>query len=180
MSEVGTNVGSIGQIDIGLLDISKIEFYITAGGFAGLRYGDKDYRHITLKRSLPIGKPMEYISVADHENKEIGIIKNIAELKGKQLEIAISELESRYYCPDILEIKSIKDKLGYIYMELRIARKGEADHIRNCAIKDVNRNIRLLGDDSLIIFDVDGNRYIVRELSKLDKKSIKRLEPFMF
>ena len=180
MSEQERAVGSIEQIDIGLLDIGKTEFYTTEGGFTGLRYLEQDYKHITLRRPLPIGKPMEYISVADHENKEIGIIKNMADLKGKQFDIAMRELESRYYCPDILEIKSVKDKLGYVYMELRLTCPGEKDIVKSCAVKDVNRNIRMLGEHSLLIFDVDGNRYIVRDLEALDKKSMRRLEPYMF
>jgi len=179
MSE--TQKGSdIMQIDIGLLDLSKAEFYVTEGGFTGLRYGEQDYRHITLRRPLPIAKPSEYISVADHENKEIGIIQNMADLSSEQLAIVTAELDTRYYCPDVLEITSVKDKLGYVYMELKLARSGEAAHTKSCAIKDVSRNIRMLGEDSLLIFDVDGNRYIVRSLSKLDKKSLKQLEPYMF
>ena len=173
-------MGSIEQIDIGLLDISKTEFYITSGGFTGLRYDGKEYPHITLRRPLPIGKPTEYISVADHENKEIGILKNVIDLSGEQLAIATTELDNRYYCPDVLEIASVKDKLGYVYMELKLAQHGGAAHTKSCAIKDVSRNIRMLGENSLLIFDVDGNRYIVRELTALDKKSMRRLEPFLF
>ena len=171
---------SIMQFDIGLLDLDKAAFYMTEGGFTGLRYGEQEYRHITLRRSLPIGKPSEYISVTDHENKEIGIIRNLADLSGEQLAIVTAELDNRYYCPDVLEIKSVKDKLGYVYMELRLARDGGQEHTKSCAVKDVSRNIRMLGEDSLLIFDVDGNRYIVRELSRIDKKSLKRLEPYMF
>ena len=179
MSET-QNTGSIEQIDIGLLDISKTEFYVTDGGFTGLRYNNDDYRHITLRRPLPIAQPMEYISVADHENKEIGILRNVAELSAEQQAIVMAELDNRYYCPAVLEVISIKDKLGYIYMELKLARDNEAPHKKSCAIKDVSRNIRMLGDDKLLIFDVDGNRYIVPSLAALDKKSMRQLEPYMF
>jgi hypothetical protein len=78
-----------------------------------------------------------------------------------------------------VEIKSVKDKMGYVYMELRVTGRGETFE-KNCAVKDVNKNIRMLDDDRLIIFDVDGNRYIVPSLEALDKKSIKRLEPYLF
>jgi len=172
---------SIGQIDIGLIDINKANFYKTEGGFTGLRYDGQEHRHITLRRTLPIGRPTEYISIADTKNNEIGIIKSINDLKGEQLDIVVTELDKRYYCPEILEVKSVKDKLGYVYMELLLSIKGESKkHTKNCAVKDVNRNIRMLSDESLIIFDVDGNRYIIKDISKLDKNSLKRLEPFLF
>ena len=172
--------GAINQIDIGLLNIKEAEFYVTKGGFTGLRYAGKDYPHITLRRALPVYQPSQYISVADHENKEIAILRDLADLSDAQREIVSRELDTRYYCPDILEVRSVKDKLGYVYLEMLLSRAGEAPFAKNCAVKDVNRNIRMLGEDSLLIFDVDGNRYIVPSLSLLDKKSMKRLEPFMF
>lgn len=162
-------------IDIGILDISKAEFYHSSGGFTGLRYGDEDYKRVSLRRVLPVGKPLDFISVADVENKEIGILRSIEELSSEQSQLVLEELDRRYYCPNVKEIKSIHDKLGYVYMELCLG-----EYTKSCAVKDVNKNIRLLDDDQLIIFDVDGNRYIVPSLSKLNKKSLRRLEPYMF
>jgi hypothetical protein len=166
-------------IDIGILDIDNAEFYVTPGGFTGLKYAGKDYKRISLRRALPIGNPMEYISVADKDNKEIGMIRSLSELSEKQYSIVVTELENRYYSPTVYEVKSVKDKLGYVYLELLIGR-DDVKYMKNCAVKDVNKNIRLLDDDRLAIFDVDGNRYIVQSLAKLDKKSWKRLEPYLF
>jgi len=167
-------------IDIGLLELTSAEFYITPGGFTGLRYKDAEHKRISLRRSLPIGDPSRYISVTDNENKEIGIIRNLADLNSDQLEIVSAELGRRYYCPVIYEIKSVKDKLGYIYLELLIGADGKEKHTKNCAVKDVNKNIRMIEGDAILIFDVDGNRYIVKSLTALDKKSRKRLEPYLF
>ena len=167
-------------LDIGFIDPDETEFYRTEGGFTGLRYKGADYRHVVFRRVMPIQLPLDYICVTDHENKEIGIIKSLLALHEEQKAIVLQELDKRYYCPEIMEIKSIKDKLGYVYMELKLRHKNGADFIKNCAVKDVNKNIRMLNDNSLIIFDVDGNRYIVTSLSDLDKKSMRRLEPYMF
>jgi len=167
-------------LDIGLMDIGKAEFYVTEGGFTGLKYGGEDYPHIVLRRSLPVREPMKYISVADHENKEIGIIRAVEDLTGDQRSIVVNELDNRYYAPKVLEVLSVKDKLGYVYIEMRIQNKSEKEHTKSCAVKDVNRNIRMMSENALIIFDVDGNRYIVEEIDKLDKHSIKRLDPYLF
>jgi len=167
-------------LDIGLLDTDKADFYVTEGGFTGLRYLDKDYPHIVLRRSLPIKEPSRYISVADDENNEIGIIRDLEDLKGEQKGIVINELDNRYYSPEILSIISVKDKLGYVYMEMRVKNKNSKEYVKNCAVKDVSRNIRMLSDTSIIIMDVDGNRYIAGDLSKLDRKSLKQLDPYLF
>lgn len=166
-------------IDIGMLDLKNAEFYVTPGGFTGLKYAGQDYNRITLRRAFPIWNPNEYISVADKDNKEIGMIRSLSDLSEKQYPIVLSELEKRYYSPTVYEVKSVKDKLGYVYMELIIGR-DDSKYKKNCALKDVNKNIRMLDDDRLVITDVDGNRYIVESLSGLDKKSLKRLEPYLF
>ena len=165
-------------IDIGYLTLTEACFYTGPGGFTGLRYNGKEYKRVQLRRAMPVKHPAEYISVADHENKEIGMIRAISDLSAGQLRIVQDELDHRYYCPEILEIKSVHDKLGYVYMEMKLLAGGEQNDYTP-AIKDVNKNIRLLGEDRLIIFDVDGNRYLVSSLQKLDKKSLKRLEPYM-
>lgn len=166
-------------IDIGFIDPKQAEFFQTPGGFVGLRYKEKEYPRVSFRRALPVGQPSAYISVADVENKEVGILRDIAELNDAQLRIVHAELDRRYYCPLVLEVKSVKDKLGYVYLELRIQGEGKSFD-RNCAIKDVNKNIRMLDDNRLILFDVDGNRYLVPSLSGLDKKSLKQLEPYLF
>ena len=166
-------------VDIGWLDLGNAEFYEGKGGFTGLRYKGADHKRIQLRRAIPIQHPSDYISVADQESKEIGMIQALTDLKDDQLRIVTDELNRRYYCPEILEVKSVRDKLGYVYMELEVFAGGER-HERNAAINDVNKNIRLLDSNRLIVFDVDGNRFMVNALDKLDRKSLKRLEPYMF
>jgi hypothetical protein len=166
-------------VDIGFLNLNQAEFFKTQGGFTGLKYKETEYKRISLRRALPLGDPSSYISIADHENKEIGIIHHLSELSGVQLQIVLDELDRRYYCPEVFEIKSVKDKLGYVYMEMVIGGKNGKTE-KTCAVKDVNRNIRMLKNEKLIIFDVDGNRYIIPSLEEMDKKSLKRLEPYLF
>jgi len=166
-------------IDVGILDLQKAEFYTTSGGFIGLKYDGKDHKRVSLRRALPVGQPNRYISVADGENKEIGIIRDLAELDARQLGIVAAELDTRYYCPVVYGIKSVKDKLGYVYLEFVIG-AGNERYEKNCAVKDVNKNIRMLDENRALIFDVDGNRYMIDSLSGLDKKSRRRLEPYLF
>jgi len=176
------NNASIGidMMDLGIMDLSQAEFYIADGGFAGLKYKGEDYRHIVLRRIMPIDQPLHYISVADQDNKEIGILKAVADLADAQREIVERELDNRYYSPQVLEIMSVRDKLGYVYMEMRLKNKQGKEYEKSCAVKDVSRNIRMLTDNSVIIFDVDGNRYVVPDLGALNKQSLRRLDSYLF
>jgi len=168
------------QMDLGIMDLREAVFYVAEGGFAGLRYKGCDYKHVVLRRIMPIDQPFNYISVADQENKEIGIIKAVEDLSASQREIVEQELDSRYYSPVVLEIPSVKDKLGYVYMEMRLQNKQGKEYNKSCAVKDVSRNIRMLSSNSVIIFDVDGNRYVVPNLGALNKQSLRRLDSYLF
>ena len=168
------------QLDLGIMDTKEAVFYTTEGGFAGLRYKGEDYKHIVLRRIMPIDQPLHYISVADQENKEIAIIKSVTELANEQREIVENELDNRYYSPQVLEIMSVKDKLGYVYMEMRLRNKQGKEYDKSCAVKDVSRNIRMLSSNSVIIFDVDGNRYVIPDLNALSKQSLRRLDTYLF
>ena len=168
------------QMDLGIMDLKEAQFYLTEGGFAGLRYKGEDYKHIVLRRIMPIDQPLHYISVADQDNKEIAIIKAVADLEDTQREIVERELDNRYYSPQVLDIMSVKDKLGYVYMEMRLRNKQGKEYDKSCAIKDVSRNIRMLSNNSVIIFDVDGNRYVVSDLGALNKQSLRRLDAYLF
>ena len=138
MNNAGTDTsdGLANAVDIGWLDLAKAEFYAGAGGFTGLRYGDADYKRIQLRRAMPVRHPSEYISVADHENKEIGMLRALADLADGQLRIVSDELDRRYYCPEIKSVKSVRDKLGYVYMELVVFAGGET-HERSAAVNDI-------------------------------------------
>ena len=162
-------------MDINMIDTDKAEFYMSGNGFLGLKYLGNDYKRVILSRILPLNNPDEFISVTDTENKEIGIIQSIKELDSLQAEIVGNELAKRYYCPEILKITSVKEKMGYVYFDVNI--KGKS---RNFAVKDVSRNIRQLNDQRIIIFDVDGNRYLIEDAAAMDKKSLRLLEPYLF
>ena len=168
------------QADLGLLDISQAEIYATEGGFVGLKYQGEDHKHVILRRIMPLQMPLEYISIADTENKEIGILKAVADLPVAQQEIVIKELDSRYYAPEVLDVLSVQDKLGYVYMEMQLRNKQGKEYKKNCAVKDVSRNIRMVTPTSVIIFDVDGNRYVIPDVSRLNRNSMRKLDAYLF
>ena len=170
----------VDQMDLGIIDVREARFYASEGGFPGLCYKGEDHKHVVLRRIMPMAEPYRYISVADPENKEIGILKSVDDLDENGKKVVLGELDNRYYSPEVIEVISVQDKLGYVYMELRLKNKQGKEYTKNCAVKDVSRNIRMLGDMSCIIFDVDGNRYIAPDRSKIGKKSLRKLDAYLF
>ena len=91
----------------------ECRFFKNKNGFLVLELNSKDMGRVKLSRSYPFSKPTEYICISDLEDKEIGILRDITELDNASLELAKEELETRYFCPTITEIKSIKEKMGH-------------------------------------------------------------------
>jgi len=170
-----TNENMSGLAEINILDITKAEFYVSESSFTGLRYDGREYSRIILSRILPLNDPDRYISVIDTNGNEVGILRSIEELSGQQAEIVKNELSKRYHCPVISRIASAKEKTGYVYFDVDI--KGKS---KTFAVKDVSRNIRQLDDGRIIVFDVDGNRYLIENMDALDPKSARYIEPYLF
>jgi len=167
-------------VELGLMDVGEAVFYLADGGFAGLKYKGEDHKHVILRRIMPMKEPFSYISVADHENKEIAILKSVDELPEDQRKIVVAELDNRYYSPEVIDVDSVQDKLGYVYIGLKLRNKQGKEYHKNCAVKDVSRNIRMLSSNSVIIFDVDGNRYVISDLTKLNRQSMRKLDAYLF
>jgi len=167
-------------MDIGFINTGEAEFYET-GGFLCLKLNGEDKGRVSVRRVLPLKEPERYLSVADKEQKEIGILRDLAELSGAQREMVERELITRYYCPEVRAIEAVKDKMGYVYLDLVL--DGQK---RSVAVKDVSRNIRLAkdpdigGNNRLFIVDVDGNRYVITSIDALDSASLRRIEPYLF
>jgi len=164
-----------GDADIGIMDVSETTFYKNPMGFLALKYRDAEYKRVKLSRAVPFTQPYEYISVADMESKEIGIIRNVAALSRDMQTLVREELENRYFCPEVTYITSVKEKMGYLYFEVKI---GEYKKI--FAVKDITRNIKMLDEKRLVITDVDGNRFLISDLFQMSAKNRRKLEPYLY
>ena len=163
------------KLSLDFLNPHECRFSKNNNGFLVLTLNGEEKGRVKLSRSYPFSKPNEYICVSDIEDKEIGILKDIEVLDSTSVELAKNELETRYFCPTITEIKSIKEKMGHFYFETKIG-----DKEKNFTVKNITRNIRFAGEDTLLIFDMDGNRFIMPEFSKTDLKSKRLLEPYLY
>ncbi len=172
-----TNVMNDNNItaDIGLLAPEKCRFYTNKNGFLAMELDGREIKRVKLSRSLPYSEPFGYVCVFDMEDNELGIIKCVDELDGESAGLVREALESRYYCPEVTQIVSIKEKLGYFYFDVRIGA-----HKKVFAVKDVSRNIKQLDENRIIIFDVDGNRYYISNIWDIDKSSRRKIEPYLY
>ncbi len=162
-------------LSLDCLNPSEVKLQRNKNGFLTLILGGENKGRVKLTRAYPYAMPYSYIGLSDIEDGEIGIIKELSELDEGSQSQAKDELDMRYYCPEVSEITSIKEKMGSFYFEIKIGNTK-----KNFAVKDISRNVRITSENSVLIFDVDGNRYVIPDFDKIRKKTKRLLEPYLY
>ena len=162
-------------LSIKFLEPDSCRFYVNPNGFTALKIDETDYKRVRLLRTLPLGRPFEYISVTDMDKKEIGIIRDIREFSREEKEIIENDLADRYYCPEISEIISVKEKMGFLYFDVSID-----GYKKTFAVKDISRNIKQLDSGAVLVSDADGNRFVIPDLNRVKSKSRRQIEPYLY
>ena len=175
MEKVNAPAGAQSVMDIGILAPSDIEFYRNPQCFLAMKKGEEDIKRVKLSRVLPFAEPERYITVSDMDGKEIGIIRDLGELPEEQKAMALEDLSARYYCPEVTTIKSIKEKMGYFYFDVSFG-----TYKKIFAVKDISRSIKQIDEKCIVITDVDGSRYLIPDVWKIDTKSRRKIEPYLY
>lgn len=147
----------------------------TKNGFLTLKVGEKLYDRVFLHRAFPHEFLYQYISVLDDDKKEIGIIFDVSDLTEESESLVKTEIDLKYYSPVIKEIKSVKERYGFSYWKV-ILDDGRSKDI---TMQDTFKNILHTGEDSLVLVDVDGNRYTVKSVSALNSRSYRKIELYL-
>ena len=163
------------KLSITFLEPDKCRFSFNQNGFLLLSVDGENKGRVKLIRSYPYSLTDEYICVHDIEDNEIGIIRDLKELDKESLNSANKELQNRYYCPTVTAVKSIKERMGHFYFDVVIDGKS-----KSFTVRDLTRNLRSANENTLLIFDVDGNRYIIPDQEKIEQKSRRLLEPYLY
>ena len=124
------------------------------------------WRNVRLVSLFPLSCPYEYISISDSEGVEIGVVRSLAELDADSQRIAVLRLQSRYLLPVVQRILSVKERFGSLKWEI------ETDcGCRSFVTKNTRETAVRLSTNRLLLCDIDGNRYEIRDLGSLDASS---------
>ncbi len=134
----------------------------------------KEYDRIFLHRAFPFEHPESFISVQDAEKNEIGMISELSVFPPETAERLRAELARKYYAPALTAIRQLKERYGYAYCTAMTA-QGEV----RFTMRDVSRNLFRVDENRLLLTDIDGNRYEIRDLHALDRKSYRQIELYL-
>ena len=163
------------KLTIEFLDPQKCAFSFNDNGFLIFTSDNESKGRVKLIRTYPYTLNDEYICIHDLDDNELGIIRDLNELDDASKDSARKELQNRYYCPTISAVKGVKERMGNFYFETVIDNKP-----KNFTVRDITKNMRFAGGKTLLIFDMDGNRYVIPEFENIEEKSKRLLEPYLY
>ena len=105
---------------------------------------------------------------------EIGMIEKLSDFDKNTVKLINDELARRYFTPEISKIFSVKEKFGYLYFDVATS-AGKVSFVMN----NPSSNIRLLEDGRSIIYDIDGNCFLIPPQDAMDKASFKKIEIYL-
>ena len=141
-------------------------------GLLWLTYGGKEIR-VSLRRNFPLEKLWALISVLDENEEEVGMILELSQFAGAE-ELLRAELERRYYAPVILQILSLKERFGFSDWRVKTA-EGDMEF----TLRDTYKSLIRLDGKRVFVLDVDGNRFVIPDVTALDRKSYRKIELYL-
>lgn len=124
-------------------------------------------------RAFPIAAPDQGISLVNADGHELAWVPRLAELPEPKRSLIAQALEQREFMPVLKRLKAVSSFAAPTTWEVETDRgdtqfvlKGEED-------------IRRIGPGLLIVSDVHGVQYLIRDMQQMDKQSRKLLDRFL-
>lgn len=136
---------------------------------------EKTFDRVFLHRDFPHELLWQYISVIGEDNMEIGLIEDISHFDAENMGLLRTELERKYYMPCISSIENVKERYGFSYWNVTLADGRKISF----TMRDTFRNIVHTSENSIVLNDVDGNRFIIENILSLSRKSYRKIEIYM-
>jgi hypothetical protein len=152
--------------DLRMLDPKKIRLPVDAYGRLQLEIGfEERYGPVKALRSLPLTRPLEFISLQDDEGNEVGMIRDLRELDPESRKAVEEDLELYYLKAKVNAITKVEAKNGIITWDLETDLGPKRVHLRD------RQNIRPLPDGKTVLTDIHEVKYEIPPMEELDEKS---------
>jgi hypothetical protein len=117
-------------------------------------------------RVFPLSLPGQYLSVRKGDNKEVGLVVDPERLDAESRRLVEEELERRYVVPVIRRVTAVKERFGTVDWEVETDRG-----LCRFTTRNTRESVAQPSPNRLLLTDVEGNRYDVRDLTALDAAS---------
>ena len=157
--------------ELNILDPKKVRIYRDEFNRLKLKIeGDGEYPEVKAVMGFPLSNPDNFVSFIElkdgKKDKEIGIVEDVRKLDSKSRKLLREELKRAYFMPRITKINRLKELHGIMKFDVETDKGPREFETR------YREDIRRLSGGYIVIRDADGNRYEIKDYTKLDQRSI--------
>jgi hypothetical protein len=157
-----------------VLPATRAHFERDDDGTVWLRTGDDRQAVSSMQGAFPLSHRLCMISLRDLDGNEIAMLDSVESLDAASARIVEDELQRSYFMPRITDIIDIHEAHNVVEWDVETD-KGP----RTFQVRGVRKNVRRIGDKRLVVKDVDGNRYEIRDWTQLDAHPQELLDPYL-
>jgi len=128
--------------------------------------GDRCYPRVRVVAAFPLTDPDSYISLLDGKEEEIGVVPGLSHFSPEQRRMVKAELAKRYYMPVISRVAKVREEFGLSYWDVETDRGP-----KTFVLRGMQEHVTEIGPNRLMIMDVEGNRFELRDWENMDDKT---------
>lgn len=128
--------------------------------------GDRCILDAIIRRAFPLTKPTEFLSIQDAGGGEVGVLRSLDGLDNESRKLIEQELDRRYFTPEILQLRALKQEGGMWTFDVVTSRGATEFYVRNW--RDSSHEV---SPGRFVIQSVDGQRFEVPNFDALDTRS---------
>ncbi len=150
------------------LEVSDVRLERVSPGAPNLIVDTENLGAVQIYRAFPLSDEDRYISFFDSRDTYLGMIKDPTGLDSESMEILREELSWRYFTPQITRLDRVENTAGRTFIE------GDTDRgYMSVSFSGMREHMVEASADRFIITDNHGNRFEIKDLEKLDRRSRK-------
>ena len=119
-----------------------------------------------LRRLFPLTDPDSFIGIFDSEGKEVCVLENLEGMDAPSRQILERELDSFYFTPALLRIRSLKLEASMWKWDVETQRGDVTFYLRG-----VRDSVHEVAPGRWQVYSVDGQRYEIKNIDELDTRS---------
>jgi len=148
------------------LEPKKLRFFKHGATLRLTIDGDRSFPKVGVVRAFPLSDRNRFYSVRDGGENEIGLIVNPTDLNAENQNLIDEDLQRRYFIPSVKKIISAKERFGTVDWTIETDRG-----VCRFTTQNLRENVQRPTAGRIILNDVDGNRYDIRNVDDLSRES---------
>ncbi|HET6385996.1 MAG TPA: DUF1854 domain-containing protein [Armatimonadota bacterium] len=153
--------------DLGDVDPSALKLFYHPAERLRLTVGESR-SYVTVKPvwAAPLTRPDRFLALLDGTGEEILMISNPKALPSDSRQALQREIRQRYLTAVVSQVTHARQEFGATYWSVETDR-GTRDFVT----QSLQENAQWFSDTHLLLIDVDGNRFEIKDVGALDEKS---------